>query len=284
MGPRFSVLENTTPHLTFAEDVSVFGKVGAEGIGIIENKISDYDLSLRLVQASGLEVSSFFPACSSILPEQPGEQPADPESRIQLLCDSIRRMRPFSPSSCFISTGPAGSYTPAQAYEIVVSGIRRASAVAAECEMRLALELLHPSLSSIFGFVNSIPAGIELMEAVDHPNFGLTIDAWHLGSPPTLLTDIRQNAASIIAIHVNDRRSPTRSWCDRVLPGDGIADLPGIFASLKDGGFEGWYELEVLSDDGSVENDFADSLWKLPPQEMVKDGRAKFLAAWEASS
>lgn len=284
MTPRFSVIEYTTPHLTFEEDVAVLSEASSDGIGIVEAKLLDDDRSLQLLHLSGLRVSSFHPACGAILPAGELDSPADPDARIGLICDSIRRMYPFSPDSCFITTGPVGGYTFAQAREIVVNGIRKAASVAAECGMRLGLELMHPSLASIFGFVNSIPEGIELMDAVDHPNFGLTLDLWHLGSSPTPLADIQRHASRVIAVHVNDRRDPTRSWCDRVLPGDGTVDLPGALASLESGGFAGWYELEIISDDGSIANDFPDSLWKLPPLGIVSDGRAKFLAAWEARS
>jgi sugar phosphate isomerase/epimerase len=283
MNPRFSVIEQTTPYLTFAEDVAGYQYVGADGIGIFENKLTgDDDASLALLRESGLAVSSFHPLISSILPSGPASDPFDPQARIDAICQSIRRIAPFAPDSVFMGTGPLGSYPRDQAWEIVVDGIHRIAGVAQECGTRLALELLHPSLSDIFGFVTSIPAGIELADAVSHPNFGITIDMWHLGSPPGLLDQVRKIIPHLVAVHVNDRRDPTRSWCDRVLPGDGVADVRGILGALDDGGFDGWYELEIISDDGSVENDFPDSLWKRPPLELVSDGRAKFLAEWEA--
>jgi hypothetical protein len=55
MTPRFSIIENTTPHLTFAEDVSVFGKIGAEGIGIIEKKISDYGCAKQTPESDSID-------------------------------------------------------------------------------------------------------------------------------------------------------------------------------------------------------------------------------------
>lgn len=283
MHPRFSVIEQTTPYLTFADDVAGYRQAGADGIGIFENKLDGDDgASLALLRESGLGVSSFHPLISSILPSGQASGPSDPQARIDAIAASISRIQPFAPASVFMGTGPLGGYPRDQAREIVVDGIRRLAGVAADCGTRLALELLHPSLTDIFGFVTSIPAGIELADAVNHPNFGLTIDMWHLGSPPGLLDQVRQSIPRLVAVHVNDRRDPTRSWCDRVLPGDGVADVRGILGVLDDGGFDGWYELEIISDDGSVENDFPDSLWKRPPLALVSDGRAKFLAEWEA--
>ena len=81
---------------------------------------------------------------------------------------------------------------------------------------------------------------------------------------------------------MNDWREPTRGWCDRVLPGDGVADLPGIFGALNDGGLDGWFELEVLSDDGTFGDDYPDSLWKLDPVELIRTGREQFMRAWKS--
>ena len=53
-------------------------------------------------------------------------------------------------------------------------------------------------------------------------------------------------------------------------------------------GYDGWWELEVFSDDGSFGNAFPDSLWALPANEFLarahdafvrEHGRALQLAA-----
>ena len=48
--------------------------------------------------------------------------------------------------------------------------------------------------------------------------------------------------------------SPTRGWCDRVLPGDGVADLPAILGTLDRAGWDGFYDLEIFSDNGTFGN------------------------------
>ena len=110
----------------------------------------------------------------------------------------------------------------------------------------------------------------------------MAIDVWHVSERPEPLADLREHASRIASVHVSDRRAPTRTWCDRVLPGDGVADLAGIYRSLEAGGFDGWFELEVISDDGSVEVEYPDSLWKRDPRELVAAGRAQFISTWEA--
>jgi sugar phosphate isomerase/epimerase len=142
---------------------------------------------------------------------------------------------------------------------------------------------MHSSISADFSFLTTLPDTVRLLDEIDEPNTGILFDIWHLWDTPDLLEHIRRYARRFVGVHLNDRREPTRSWCDRVLPGDGSADLDGILRALADGGFDGWFELEVLSDDGTFGNDFPDSLWHLDPVELIREGREKFLRAWNHS-
>jgi sugar phosphate isomerase/epimerase len=76
-------------------------------------------------------------------------------------------------------------------------------------------------------------------------------------------------------------REPTRSFADRVLPGDGVADVPRLLGALDRSGWAGFYDLEIFSDNGAFGSSFADSLWDLPAPELARRGRDAFLACWE---
>ena len=56
-----------------------------------------------------------------------------------------------------------------------------------------------------------------------------------------------------------------------------MADVVGMIGALRRGGYVGYYELEVLSDDGTFGRRFADSLWLLDPADLVALGREKFM-------
>ncbi len=77
-----------------------------------------------------------------------------------------------------------------------------------------------------------------------------------------------------------DWREPTRGWADRVLPGDGGADLPAIIGALDRAGWDGFYDLEIFSDNGTFGNAYADSLWDHPPDEIVRAGKEAFEHLW----
>ena len=81
-------------------------------------------------------------------------------------------------------------------------------------------------------------------------------------------------------VHVCDVRSPTRSWADRALPGDGIADVGRILRLLDDAGYDGLYDVEVFSDDGTFGTAHPDSLWAQPCEDVIERVRASFERTW----
>jgi sugar phosphate isomerase/epimerase len=94
------------------------------------------------------------------------------------------------------------------------------------------------------------------------------------------LDDLRKYADRFICIQVNDRRQP-RSWADRLLPGDGALDLRGFFGALDAGGFKGWYDLEVFSDNGMWGDAYPDSLYNLKPTEVANRAVTGFRKEWD---
>jgi sugar phosphate isomerase/epimerase len=276
---RYSIGEYTTPHLTFAEDLAAYREAGAEGIGIDEGlKLRDPADDLARFRESGLEATFCFPAVSTVFSGELARGPQDPRARIAEICAGIERFAPYEPVCCVCGSGPGAEAGDAR--RLVVDGLREAARVAAALGLRVALEPLHASKRDVWSSITTIPAALELLDEIGEPNFGLVVDVWHLWDTPNVIEHIRANAERIYGVHVNDWREPTRSWCDRVLPGDGIANVPGILGALAAGGYEGWLELELFSDDGLYGDDFEDSLWKQDPVELIRTGRERIADAW----
>lgn len=285
--PRFSVGQATTPHLSFPDMLSVYREAGVDAIGIVDGPqfAADPD-ALAHFRDSGLQAGFCIPSTTSVLP-RPQLRASygggdDAETRIAEICESIRRLAPFKPVFCICVPGPVGDYTPDEARAVAVEGYRRVARAAADVGVTVALEPLHSSINESFSFVNTLPLAIELLDEIDEPNTGVLFDVWHLADTPDILELIGRHVGRILGVHVNDRRDPTRSWCDRVLPGDGVIDFPAILGALADAGYDGWYELEVISDDGRYGNAYPDSLWTQDPLEVLRRAREQFMALWSA--
>jgi sugar phosphate isomerase/epimerase len=286
--PPLSVGEYTTPHLSFLDDLRVYREAGMAGIGIdaglkLGGRETVSAAELEAFRASGLTATFCFPGLSTVLPlTVMRSEPGDPAERVEAICRSLSGLSVLEPVCFVCGTGPKGTHDLDAAREIAVNGLQRVARAAADVGATIAIEPMHSSIADLYSFITDIPAAIALLDDIGAPNTGVLVDVWHLWDTTDLLEHIRRYVDRVVGVHVNDWREPTRSWSDRALPGDGVADVRGILGTLDDAGYEGWYELEIFSDDGLFGNDFEDSLWKLDPVELLREGRRRFDQVWQS--
>jgi sugar phosphate isomerase/epimerase len=281
--PRFSVSQITTFRQTFEQDVACYQKAGVEGIGVWEFKLpagNDGD-AVKRIRDAGLTATTCIPGCLSIWPV-PFPGPSDPRERTEALCAAIRRFALFEPEVILCLTGHPGDVEAGEARRIVVDGLRQAARVAAEHGLMLGLEPLHRDIYRTWTMIDDIPSTIELMDEIGEPNVKVLFDVYHLWDTDGLLEDtVRYGERIVRSVHICDKRELTRNDFDRALPGEGIIDLPAIFGALDAGGVNGWFDLEIFSDDGTfTDQDFEDSLWKQDPLDVIRRARAGFETAW----
>ncbi len=76
------------------------------------------------------------------------------------------------------------------------------------------------------------------------------LDVWHSGWERRLLGTVAADAARRIhAVQLSDYKATTMRTLDRALLGEGILPLRAIVRALERGGYRGWYEVEIISDD-----------------------------------
>jgi sugar phosphate isomerase/epimerase len=280
--PGFSISQVSTLAASFAEDVRAYAAAGVEGIGVWELKLGDGpdDEALEQLAASGLGSASAVPAIPSVLPLPPLSGPDDPQERIDALCASVHRLAAFEPSAIVCITGPAGDRAADAAWSLVVDGLRQVACEAESSGVRLALEPFQRDGIEDWSLINTLGDAARLIEDVGSDVVGIQFDVWHLWNTPDLLDEIPRYAHLIAGVHVNDWREPTRGWADRALPGDGAADLPAILGALEEAGWEGFYDLEIFSDNGTFGSAYPDSLWDLDAADLARRGREAFTQCW----
>lgn len=255
---RISICQFTTLGASFEEDLAAYRAAGVEGVGVCEIKLVDG--AARLLRESGLQATHCIPAVPSILPLPLMEGPDDPEARIEALCASVRRLAELDPVCVVFLTGPGG------AADVVRDGIAAVAAAGQAAGVRVALEPVHESQADAFSFVHTIAHALEL---IGSEPVGIMLDLWHIHDP----AEIAPYVNAIAGVHISDRREPTRSHFDRVLPGDGGLDLGAAVRMLEEGGYDGWYEVEIFSDNGVFGNAFPDSLWDVDAFELARRAR-----------
>lgn len=284
--PKYSLCELALPDTTIEEDIEIAAGSGATGISIDEGKFGDrrpQDVAAAL-SAANLQAVACIPAVMSFLPGRRINGPDDIGERVALMCEGVRRLAELRPTSILCLTGPAGGLPAAEARKRAAEALHTLAATADEVGVPLAFESFRYADPHDYSVVFGLEDAVAFLAEAGRPDVALCYDIWHLwGSSDRLIELTRELAPRVGVVQLNDVRETTRTWDDRVLPGDGVADLPGIFAALREGGFDGWFDLEVFSDDGRWGHEFPDSVWKLPWLEQARRGHDGLLRAWNAS-
>ena len=278
MRPPFSISQITTLGATFEADLRAYAAAGVDGIGIWEIKLPEGgdEQAHEQLEASGLGRAAAVPAVPSILPLPLMDGPADPRERIEAICASVHRLARFEPSSVVCLTGPGDNR------DTLVEGLRTIGDEAARAGVRIGLEPINRVGGEDWTSISSLQEAAELLDDADRPALGIQFDSWHVWNTPELVEEIERHVHRFVGVHIADWRDPTRGWADRVLPGDGVADLPALLRTLERAGWDGFYDLEIFSDNGTFGNAWPGSLWDVPEEELARRGKEAFERAWSA--
>lgn len=129
-----------------------------------------------------------------------------------------------------------------------VSRLRAIAEVLAEAGCRLGIEYIGPkTFRAAFRheFIYTLPATLELIDAIGTGNVGLMLDSWHLFASGGSLQDLASlTNDQIVVVHVNDAPAgiPWDEQIDtvRALPMEtGVIDLVGFMHALQTIGYDG---------------------------------------------
>jgi sugar phosphate isomerase/epimerase len=273
----FGVSQYTTWPQTFAEDILLYREAGIEFIEVCEAKLDPAraDAQLRQLKDSGLRVSSVQPRLHSLFPDFPRPEPKSPRERMARLGETIKLFGRHFPGTTLVTipgAAPNGDY--ALAYRTAAAEYKEVAKMAADHGVRLALEPLNPILMNVDTFLCSIAQAGRVIESVDHPQFGLFVDVWHIWEDADAPALMGKYGGKIFGVHVNDWHDP-RAFGDRCLPGEGKIPLVELLRALQKTGYAGAYTLEIFS-----ETHLSGSLWA-DPKRTVIEGKKAFAKIWE---
>ena len=274
--PPFGVSQYTTWPQSFEQDLTLFQALGVENIEVCEAKLDAGNPrpQLERLKASGLKVTSVQPRLHSLFPDQPRPEPASPGERIKLLAESVELFGQYFPGATLVSisgAAPGGDYH--EAYKTAAREYRELAKIAEGHGVRVALEPLNPILMNVDTFICSLAQARRVIEAVDHPAFGMFVDVWHIWEDESACELIAQTGSRIFGVHINDWNTP-RAFGDRYIPGEGQIPLAKLLKAIRDCGYQGAYTLEIFS-----ELRLGGSLWA-DPQKTVTQSKIAFENIW----
>ena len=132
----------------------------------------------------------------------------------------------------------------------ITDGIAALIDYASSCNVKLAIEPLHPMYADCRSAVNTIGQCNDMIDQIGDEWVGIAADVYHIWWDPQLGQELKRAGNRIIGFHVCDWMTPTADMLnDRGLMGEGCIDNHGIRVMLeKATGFNGWIEVEVFSD------------------------------------
>jgi sugar phosphate isomerase/epimerase len=231
---------------SFTDRMEAAGKAGFTGIGLVHNGM------IATVDQIG------YPAMKSIL-EQNGIKHIELEFLVDWYhtgerrrqSDKVRRelleaARALGVRS--IKIGPGIGEDSAD-IDLMAKEFTALCQQAADVGANIVLEIMP------FSNVRTIETALAIVEGADQPNGGLLLDIWHLQRGGIDFSEIARIPDRFIkSVELNDaHRYPIEPlWMDtihkRVLPGDGIFDIPAFIHAIQAKGYEGPWGLEVISD------------------------------------
>ena len=132
----------------------------------------------------------------------------------------------------------------------IQGGIGQLIDYAAERNVKLAIEPLHPVYAPTRSAVNSMKCANDLCDALNSEWVGVAIDVYHVWWDHDLENEIKRcgAAGNIFAFHTCDfKEEPNHLLFDRGLMGEGAIDIPQIRGWVEEAGFNGFNEVEIFS-------------------------------------
>jgi sugar phosphate isomerase/epimerase len=238
--------ETTTFRWSFEEDVVHYAAAGIPALGVWRQKLSDCGLAKakELLTLHGLKVSHLFWAG--------GFTGSDGRTFRESLDDAREALLTASALDCKIlavCSGPRAGHTHNHARRLLLDALRDLAAEAAEAGITLALEPMHPRCAEDWTFITSVDDALAVLDRLGSPQVKIVLDVYHLGQDDRLLARIPEILPYVALVQLGDARRPPDGIQDRCRLGEGNIPLPAIVSALRAGGYDGYYDVELLGEE-----------------------------------
>jgi sugar phosphate isomerase/epimerase len=241
---RLSIGHYMLRRWSLEEDVRHLEALGFRSISLASTKLEAYGVAraVRLLRSSTLKVAhvgsyGWF-----------GTKRSTIRKGVERVRHMIEQAHRLGADALFVISGPRDGASWDEAARAYRDAYGRLLPEAAAAGIRLAIEVIHP-LRLDLSFINTLADAREIARGAGRRG-GYVLDLFHSGWERRLLPTIAADAARRIhAVQVCDVKRVTLRTMDRALFGKGILPLRDIFRTLERGGYRGWYEAEIISDD-----------------------------------
>jgi sugar phosphate isomerase/epimerase len=254
---ELSVSETTTFRWSFEEDVAQYTAARIPAIGVWRHKLSDCGESkaLELLSNSGLRVSHLFWVGGFT-----GSDGRTHRESIEDAAEAIRTAADFDCRTLVAYSGPRAGHTAKHARRLLQAALAELTPLAAELDVTLAFEPMHPGCAAQWTFLTSLDDTLDLLREIAHPQVKMVLDTYHLGQQEGFVDRIAEIVPLVAIVQLGDARRPPSGEQNRCRLGAGVVPLREIIAALSAAGYDGYYDVELLGEE--IEADDYRSLLK----------------------
>jgi len=242
---RLSLNQYTVKPWTLREAIGGCVRLGVPAIAVWRDKLHEHGAvaAARDLRACGLRVSSlcrggFFPAPTA----------AERRARIADNQAAIEEAAALGAASLVLVCGPAAGASLSEARAMVADGIEAILPHAQACNVKLAIEPLHPMMIAERSVIASLGEANDLCERFASPHVAVIVDVYHVFWDARVNAEIARAGGSIAGLHLSDWRTPRGDvTADRAMLGEGSIDLAGLAQAVDAAGYAGDVEIEILS-------------------------------------
>jgi len=260
---RLSLNTATTKRLTLAEAVDATQRAGLRHIGVWRDRVAEAGLpaAAKLLGGSGLTVSSlcrggFLTA-------------ADPAARQAALEDNRRAIVEAATLGTRELIMVVGGLVDGDK-DLVATRQRVAAAIAdlvpyaAEHDVRLVLEPLHPMYAADRAVLSTLEQALDVASPFPADTVGVVVDTFHVWWDPKLAEQIDRAAREgrLASYQICDFNLPIAAdpLLSRGMMGDGVVDFGLITRLIDASGYRGPVEVEI----------FNAEVWASDPDEVLR--------------
>jgi sugar phosphate isomerase/epimerase len=248
--PRLSMNEMTTYRWSFEEDVRHYAAAGIPAIGVCRRKLSDFGETrgIELIKNSGLAVSNLMWVGGFT-----GSEGHSYRETIDDAVEAIRLAGAMQAKCLIVYSGARAGHTHNHARRLLVTALKDLAPLAAEQNVVLALEPMHPACAGDCTFLTSLTDAVAVLDQVASKHVQLSFDTYQLGAAAGVLDQLRTLANRIGVVHLADGQEPDEEQ-HRTPLGRGSVPLPEIVSALLHGGYDGDFDVELFGDDISPDS------------------------------
>jgi sugar phosphate isomerase/epimerase len=262
---RLSFNQATAERASLPDVIEACARAGVPGISLWRHKLAEtgVERAATLLRDAGLWVSSvcrggMFPASTAT------ERAARIDDNRRAIDDAAT----LGAEVLVLVCGAAPDRDIGAARAMVADGIAAIAPYAAERNVRLGIEPLHPAFAAERSCITTMREARLMSEQYDASNVGVVVDVYHVWWDPERAEEIARLGDRIAGYHVNDWLVPVKNvLMNRGMMGDGVIELRRIRGEIERAGYMGPIEVEI----------FNESIWERPLDELVRLTKERFV-------